>query len=111
MTTLRRARPAARGDGLGRALRVAGHQAEKIGLGDVALLEDADIAPVAQHGHAIGDARHLGDAVGYNQNAGARVAQFADFGEQPFGRIEVEGGGRFVEDEDFRLGEAARARW
>ncbi len=94
-----------RGDGLGRALRIAGYEAEKIGFGDVALFEDADIAPVAQHGHAIGDARHLRDAVGHDQNAGARIAQFADFCEQPFGRIEVKGGGRFVEDEDFRLGE------
>ena len=82
---------------------------KQIGFGDVALHENADVASVAQHGHAIGDTRHLGDAVGDDQDAGARVAQLADLGEQAFGRIEVERGGGFVEDEDLRLRRAARA--
>ena len=38
-----------------------------------------------------------------DQDTGARVAQLADLGEQAFGRIEVESGGGFVEDEKLRL--------
>ena len=64
----------------------ARHQPQQIGFGNVALFQNADVAPVAQHGHPIGDAHHFGDAVRHDQDAGAGVAQFADLGEQPFGR-------------------------
>ena len=59
----------------GRPALFAGHQAEQVLFGDLGLLQHADVAAVAHHGGAVGDADQFGDAVGDDEDGGAAVAQ------------------------------------
>jgi hypothetical protein len=71
-------------------LVVSRHQREQVLLGDLVLLEDADIATVAQHGGAVRNSDEFGDPVRNDQHGRAAIAQAAHLGKEPFGGIEVE---------------------
>ena len=78
-------------------------------LGDFTALENADVATVAQHGRAVGDADELGDAVGNDQHRRSGIAELAHLREEPFGGIEVERSGGLVENEDPRIAQKGAA--
>ena len=59
-----------------------------------------DVAPVAQHGDAIGERHHLFDAVGDVDDADAFGGELADDAEQALALGGREGGGGLVHDED-----------
>ncbi len=57
---------------LRRALAPAGHEPKQVFLGDVCLLQHADVPTVAQHGRPVADAGHLRDPVGNDDHRRAR---------------------------------------
>ena len=86
-------------------IALAGHQLQQVFLGDLALLQHADVAAVAHDRRPVADADQLGNAVGHDDDRTSLVAQLAHFAEKAFGGIQIERGRRFVEDQDPGLGQ------
>ena len=66
-------------------------------------LDRLDLAPAAQHGHAVGDLEDLGELVGDEDDRRALRLQRAQDAEELPRLLRGEHGGRLVEDEDARV--------
>ena len=85
----------------------ARHRRQKIALGDLFVGQNADIAPVTQHRGPVRDAHKFRDAVGDDQDRGARIAQIAHFLKEAFGAVEIKRRRAFIKDQQARIAQHA----
>ncbi len=78
---------------------VAGHQFRQAMIVEIGCGEGADIAPVAQHGHALGDFHDLIEPMADENDGHAEFLQAADVLEQQVDFLPGQRGGRLIHDE------------
>jgi hypothetical protein len=79
----------------------SGHQLYQPVLGDLVAAENSDVDAVPKDRGPVSERCELGDAVGNDDHAGTLRTQPFHFRIQPGCARKVQGGSRFIEDDDF----------